>query len=180
LGERIADERFSLTDHPLLDFASSSGRYDGEGVPHRITPIVENGVIRNFLYDLDAAARSGVQSTGNGVGCEPTNLVLAEGDTSFDDMVRSTDYGLLVDSVMGLGQGNVLSGAFSVNVYLGYKIDGGRIVGRVKDVMLAGNTYDAIQNIRAIGDRAEWTSGSAGSSVLTPPVQIEKLSVVGK
>jgi predicted Zn-dependent protease len=42
--------------------------------------------------------------------------------------------------------------------------------------MLAGNTYDALKNIAAIGDTAEW----AGGSLLTPPVQIAKLSVVAK
>ena len=53
-------------------------------------------------------------------------------------------------------------------------VERGQIVGRVKDVMLAGNTYDALKDIRAIGDKAEW----AGGSLVTPPVQIGRLSVV--
>ena len=149
-------------------------------MPHKATPLVENGIVRSFLYDLDTAGQAGVESTGNGPGCGPTNLVVATGDTSFEDMVKNTEEGLLVHSVMGLGQGNVLSGAFSVNVHAGYKIEGGEIVGRVKNVMLAGNTYHALQNIRTVGDRAEWVSGSVGGALLTPPVQIERLSVVGK
>ncbi len=63
-----------------------------------------------------------------------------------------------------------------MNVLLGYKIENGEVVGRVKDVMLAGNTYEAIKNISAIGDKAEW----AGGSLLTPPIGIAKLSVVTK
>jgi len=90
--------------------------------------------------------------------------------------VKHTREGLIVHDVLGLGQGNPMSGEFSVNLHLGYKIENGEIVGRVKDVMLAGNTYDALKNIAAIGDTAEW----AGGSLLTPPIQIGKLSVVAK
>jgi PmbA protein len=176
LGDRIADERLSITDNPLLDYASRSGRHDGEGVPHRIIPLVEQGIVRNFLYDLDTAGRAGTESTGHGVGCGPTNLVVGEGDTPLQEMIESIEEGLLVHSVMGLGQGNPISGEFSVNVHLGYKIDHGEIVGRVKDVMLAGNTYDSLKNIVAIGDTAEWVRGS----LITPPVQIGKLSVVAR
>ncbi len=176
LGEKIADERFSITDNPLLDYASSSGKYDGEGVPHQVTSLIEDGVLKYFLYDLDTAGRAGKETTGNGVGCDPTNLIIKEGDTSYEEMVKNTREGLLVHDVLGLGQGNPISGEFSVNVQLGYKIENGEIIGRVKDVMLAGNTYEALKNTAAIGDKAEW----AGGSLLTPPIQIARLSVVAK
>jgi PmbA protein len=176
LGKKIADERFSITDNPLRDYASGSSRYDGEGVPHQVTPLIENGVLKNFLYDLDTAGRAGTRTTGNGVGCDPTNLVIKEADTPYEEMVKNTKEGLLVHDVLGLGQGNPMSGEFSVNVQLGYKIEGGEVVGRVKDVMLAGNTYDALRNIAAIGDKAEWVGGS----LLTPPIQIAGLSVVAR
>ena len=176
LGEKIADDGFTITDNPLIDYAGSSGTYDGEGVPHRVTPLIEDGILKNFLYDLDTAGRAGVKTTGNGVGCSPTNLVIKEGDTAYEDMVKHTREGLIVHNVLGLGQGNPMSGEFSVNLHLGYKIENGEIVGRVKNVMLAGNTYDALKNIAAIGDRAEWVGGS----LLTPPVQIAKLSVVAR
>jgi len=176
LGEKIADETFSITDNPLLDYASSSGKYDGEGVPHQVTPLIEDGVLKYFLYDLDTAGRAGKETTGNGVGCDPTNLIIKEGDTPYEEMVKNTKEGLLVHDVLGLGQGNPISGEFSVNVQLGYKIENGEIIGRVKDVMLAGNTYEALKNTAAIGDKAEW----AGGSVLTPPIQIARLSVVAK
>jgi PmbA protein len=179
LGERIADQRFSLADNPLIDYASSSSKYDGEGIPHQVTPLIENGVVRNFLYDLDTAGRAGTKTTGHGIGCNPTNLLFKEGDTSYEEMVRSIKQGLLVLNVMGLGQGNPISGEFSVNIQLGYKIEDGEIVGRVKDVMLAGNVYDALNDIVAIGDKAEWLSVFGGSH-LVPPIQIGSLSVVAR
>jgi PmbA protein len=179
LGERIADSRFSLTDDPLLDYGRGSGQYDGEGVPHQVTPLIEGGVLRNFLYDLDTAGRAGAKSTGHGVGCSPTNLVFKTGDTSYTEMIKSVKEGLLVYDVMGLGQGNPFSGEFSVNVQLGYKIENGEVVGRVKDVMLAGNAYDALKDVVAIGDKAEWLSAFGGTHVV-PPIQFGALSVVAR
>jgi PmbA protein len=174
LGQKIADARFSVIDDPLIDYAAASSKYDGEGVPRQVTSIIENGVLENFLYDLDTAGRAATESTGHGIGCSPTNLVIGEGDTPYEEMIRGTKEGLLVHSVMGLGQGNPMSGEFSVNVQLGYKIEDGEIVGRVKDVMLAGNTYDALKSIEAIGDKAEWVGGT----LLAPPMKIGGLSVV--
>jgi len=90
-------------------------------------------------------------------------------------MVKGTPEGLLVDHVMGLGQSNIMNGDFSVNVSLGYKIENGEIVGRVKDAMLAGNVYDALPRIEAVGSEPEWTH-----SFCTPAVKIGALSVVAK
>jgi PmbA protein len=179
LGERIADQRVSLTDNPLIDYAGNSSKYDDEGVAHQIIPLIENGVVRNFLYDLDTAGRAGTKTTGHGTGCNPTNLLFKEGDTPYEEMVKSIREGLLVVNVMGLGQGNPISGEFSVNVQLGYKIEDGEVVGRVKDVMLAGNVYDALNDVVAIGDKAEWLSVFGGSH-LVPPIQIGSLSVVAR
>jgi len=175
-GEAIADERFSLIDDPLIDFAPHSSRFDGEGVARRRTPLIEAGVVRNFLYDLDTAGRAGVQSTGHGPDRAPSNLLIPAGDTPFAGMLRSIDEGLLVHDVLGLGQGNPINGEFSVNVQLGYKIEKGEVVGRVKDVMLAGNVYDALRDIIAIGSEPEWVVGELVG--LFPHIQIGHLSVV--
>ena len=176
LGKRIAEATFSITDDPLIEYGIGSGRFDGEGVPHQVTPLIVDGELKNFLYDLDTAGRAGIQTTGNGVGCGPTNWVVGTGNVSYEEMIRNTDEGLLVYDVLGLGQGNPMSGEFSVNVQLGYKIEKGEVVGRVKDVMLAGNTYDALKDVVAIGDKGEWVGGS----MIVPPVKIGKLSVVAK
>lgn len=178
LDQQIVDTGLTITDNPLIDYAPSSGGYDGEGVPHRITPLIEKGVLKSFLYDLDTAGRAGTKSTGNGPGCQPSNVLVGSGDTSYEEMIASVDEGLLIDGVMGLGQSNIINGDFSVNVSLGYKIERGEIVGRVKDVMIAGNAYDALKRIAAIGDTPEWVSG--WGSMKAPPIGIERLSVVSK
>ena len=79
---------------------------------------------------------------------------------------------------LGLGQGNPINGEFSVNVFLGYKIENGKVTGRVKDVMLAGNAYTALKDITAMSQEREWVSGRwAWFNGLFPYVQVGQLNV---
>jgi len=82
--------------------------------------------------------------------------------------------------VPGPGQGNPINGEFSANVFLGYKIEDGEIVGRVKDVMLAGNAYDALKDIVAISREQERMGGRSPGSPAVALYPVGKLSVVAK
>jgi PmbA protein len=107
--------------------------------------------------------------------------VIDPGDTPYAEMVKGVKEGLLVDSFLGMGQGNPINGEFSVNVFLGYKIEDGELVGRVKDVMLAGNAYDAIQNITTISREQEPVSGPFNwFNGRWPYFQVGSLSVTAK
>jgi PmbA protein len=173
LGEPIAGPGFSLADDRTLDFAPESAPYDGEGTPGQRNEIVRSGVLSAFLYDLETASKAGARSTGNGPGCAASNTIVAPGDVCFDDMVKGTKEGVIVEQVLGLGQGNVINGDFSVNIALGYKIENGEIVGRVKDAMVAGNVYQALPRIEATGSEPEWSY-----STYSPAIKFASLSVV--
>jgi PmbA protein len=82
--------------------------------------------------------------------------LLAPGETPLADMIAGIDEGLYVDNALGLGQGNVVSGAFSNSLGLAFKIEGGEIVGRVKDVSIAGNIYELLQDVAAVSRESEW------------------------
>ena len=180
LGEKIVDERFSLHDDGTIAYRPGSRPWDDEGIPTRITPLIENGVARNFIYDLKTAAQAGAESTGNasrGAGSLPspsTSVIsIAEGDMSFEDMVADMKEGLVVERFLGAGQTNILAGDFSGNVLLGYKVENGRMVGRVKNSMLSGNVYETLNNLIAIGSTARWRGGS----LRTPHLYCSNVSV---
>lgn len=178
LGQQIASPILTLVDDPLIEFGPRTSAFDDEGVPRKVTPLIEKGVLRNFLYDLDTAGRAGAKPTGHGSYRQTTNLVISPGDTPYQEMLHGIQNGLLVHEFLGLGQGNPINGEFSVNVFLGYKIENGQIMGRVKDVMLAGNAFEALKHITAISKEREWTSGWFAG--LLPYVQVDRLSVTAK
>jgi len=183
VGEKLFDDKVTVIDDATLDGKFSSAPYDDEGVPHRRTVLVEHGVLKGFLYDLKTAAQSGVESTGNGTrglfnppSPEPTNLILAGGTTPLAEMIAGIDEGLLVEDILGLGQGNIISGAFSNPLSLAFKIEKGEIVGRVKDLSIAGNVYDLLKQVTAVSRETLWVYGG----LCMPYVLLPEMNIVAK
>ena len=173
LGEKVVDERFSLYDDGTMAFRPGSRPWDDEGVPTRITPLIDKGVASNFIYDLKTAAQAGAETTGNaarGSGSLPSPsmsvISIAEGDMTFDEMISDMKEGLVVERFLGAGQTNILAGDYSGNVLLGYKVENGQVVGRVKNSMLSGNVYETLNNLIAIGSEARWRGGSLRTPAL--------------
>lgn len=181
IGQLIASPSLTIVDNPFVEYGPRSSAFDNEGVVRKITPIIEKGVLRNFIYDLDTAGRVGVHPTGHGSTRNLTNLVFQPGDIPYETMIRNTPSGLLVHEYLGLGQGNPINGEFSVNIFLGYKIENGKLVGRVKNAMLAGNAFEALKHITGISQEREWVSGPySWFAGLVPYIQVDKLSVTAK
>ena len=183
LGERVFDERLSLWDDATATYRPRSRPCDDEGVPSQSTPLIEHGVVEGFLYDLQTAGLAGVQSTANGdrVGEGlPTpsisNLIFKTGAVSFEDIVGDLKEGLVVEQLMGAGQTNVLGGEFSGNVLLGYKLERGKIVGRVKDTVVSGNIYQVLNKLVGIGQEAAWVEGA----IFTPALCCSNLTIASK
>jgi len=182
-GEQLFDRHITIVDDATLDGRYASAPFDDEGVAHRRNVLIEEGVLQGFLYDLKTAAQAGAESTGNGsrslfTAPSPshTNLVWESGDVTLAELLGDIDEGLLVESPLGLGQGNVISGAFSNSLSLAYKIEKGEIVGRVKDVSIAGNVYDLLREVDGISQEREWVYGA----YCLPYVLLPEVNVVAK
>jgi PmbA protein len=183
VGKTVFDKKFNLYDDPTVAFRPASRPCDDEGVASQRTPLVDKGMVKGFLYDLQTAALAKKKSTGNGSrsrGSLPTPstsaLIVTPGKTTFDEMVGDIKEGLVIEQLMGSDQGNILGGDFSGNVLLGFKIEKGKIVGRVKDTMVSGNVYQIFKDIAAIGSETKWVS----SFLQTPPFYCKGLSVSSK
>ena len=166
LGEQVFDKRLSLWDDASIAYGVGSYPFDDEGVSGGRLPLVSNGVVMNFLYDLQTASLAGTKSTGNGQRAgggfprpDISSLILSGGDVPFQSMVDDMKEGLIVEQLMGADQGNILGGDFGGNVLLGYKVENGEIVGRVKDTMIAGNVYQVLEELLGIGKETRWVGG---------------------
>ena len=167
LGQTLFDSRFSLFDDGRVPDIPSSAPCDGEGVPTRRNVLIEHGRLNSFYYDLQTAGLAGTDSTGNGQRSlsslpspGPHALRVEPGDMPYEAMLAEMKEGLVVDQTMGAWAGNLLAGEFSGNVHLGFKVENGRLVGRVKDTMIAGNIFRALEQLQGIGDRAYWVGGA--------------------
>jgi PmbA protein len=164
-GQKVFDEGITIWDDATLDYRPGSRCCDDEGMPGQRTPIIEKGVVANFIYDLQTAALAGARSTGSasrGLGSLPapsiSTLVIEDGGPSFVDMLADMKEGLVIEQLMGASQGNVLGGEFSGNVLLGYAVKNGEITGRVKDTMVSGNIYEVLKKASP-SSGGKWVAG---------------------
>jgi PmbA protein len=179
LGQTVLSPLLTLTQQPAQ--GPFSCPFDDEGTPTRALTLIQNGELRLFYADRTTGHQLGSGSTGNGfrsgLGSYPTpglvNLTIAPGTMDFAALVKHMKKGIIIDQILGSGAG--MSGDFSINVELGYRVHNGEILGRVKDTMVSGNVYTALRQIMAIGSDIDWNG-----PCYTPSLIVEGLSVTGR
>ncbi|MGB3295781.1 MAG: TldD/PmbA family protein [Phormidesmis sp.] len=182
-NERVTHPTLNLRQDPTV--GPYSCPFDDEGMLTQPLLLVEDGRVKNWYCDrsrpIDASPIPGLSgSTGNGIrpdlGSYPTpgliNLLVSPGELSWRSLIAQQSDAIIVDQVMG--EGGDLTGDLSVNLELGYRVRDGEIVGRVKDTMVSGNAYTALDNLIALSSEAEWSG-----STYTPAVAVGGLSVTG-
>ena len=158
LGKQFASNKLTIIDDGTREKGMASAPFDGEGVPTQKIVLVENGVLKSFMYNTQAAKRAGVESTGHGSRSGFTslpdignhNLYVEKGEAAVDEIIASTERGLLLKEVTGYGI-NPVNGNFSGGAS-GFWIEKGEIIHPVKGITIAGTASEILNNIDLIGD----------------------------
>jgi PmbA protein len=180
IGDAVAEESFSITDDGLFSGGMATSSFDGEGVASQRTPLVENGVLKAFLYDSYTAGKekTATESTGNadrpGYAGIPrigtTNLVASSREPQ--NVLAETERGYFVTGVIGAHTANPVSGDFSVEARNVFLVEDGASLKPIRSLMLAGNVFELLKSIKAGAD-----ARMVGSAVV-PTVKVE-MKVVG-
>ena len=141
LGKQAFSKALSISDQPHIDYAPGSAAFDNVGLPTKPVTLIENGIIQMFLYDYDSAHLAGTVPTAHS-GCAPYNTRIQPGICDSSEMIKSMKRGVYVQSLLGFGQSNLGNGDFSCNIAVGYLVENGEIVGRIKNAMMAGNIFE--------------------------------------
>lgn len=183
-GTRIASEKITLMDDPLLPGGFSSCSFDGEGSASRTKAVVDKGILTTLLHSRKTAKKQGVVSTGNAsragyaspVHVAPTNLFFVPGEKSLDQLMAEMGDGLLITEVSGLHAGaNPTSGDFSL-LSKGFVVEGGKLGHPVEQITVAGNFYRLLEDVQAVGSDLKFD----GSSIASPSMDVGTLVVSGK
>lgn len=143
---QIASEVFSLIDNPFVESGFGSRLFDAEGIAAKVFPIVEQGVLKNFYIDTYYGKKLGRRpTTGN-----RSNLVLAPGGKSLDDLVKDVHDGILVRGFIG-GNSNSTTGDFSLGVF-GTRITNGRLAEAVSEANISGNHKELWKKLVQVGN----------------------------
>lgn len=178
-GEQVLTSSLNIYDDGTLKKGINSAKSDGEGVPSQKTTLIENGVLKNFIYDLYNSKKAGVNSTGNGIRSSYadmpsvgfSNIIIDFKDCNEISQVKE---GLFVTDLLGAHTANPISGDFSVEAMNAFKIEDGETKYPVKKAMISGNIFQAFKGAWATSLKTR----QIGPFVL-PPVMLSKLRVVG-
>ncbi|MGB3612394.1 MAG: TldD/PmbA family protein [Elainellaceae cyanobacterium] len=178
VGEQVLSDRLTLSQQPAV--GPFSCPFDDEGTPTREITFIDHGRLQLFYADCTIGNKLGSGTTGNGfrpqLGSYPRpgmfNFLVEPGDRTLADLIRHLDHGIIVDQMLGEDSG--ISGDFSFNVDLGYRVENGCITGRVKNSMVAGNVYRALKHVE-VGSDVQWNGPCH-----TPSIALWNLSVTSR
>ena len=184
-GSTIAAPMVTLVDDPFCPSNPVNRNFDAEGSPTYRKNLIENGVLQTLLHNLKTANLAGIQTTGNAskagydatVGIRPFTLYLQAGTVTEEELLRKAENGVYIKSLSGLHAGaDPVSGDFSLQS-AGFMVENGEKTIPVKSFTVAGNFYDLLRNIEAMGSNLEFPNmGNVGS----PSVLVQGLSIAGK
>jgi PmbA protein len=186
LGEVVADKSVTIIDDGVLRGGMATCAYDSEGVPSATTPLIENGLLKSFLYDSYNAKKGGTQSTGNASkssyhdrpSISPTNFYLQPGETAAEDLVGSVGKGLYLTEVSGLHAGiNPTTADFSVPAKAIIVRDG-EFAAAVDNITISGNMLELLRNVELVASDLKWIPGHG--VVGAPTMKIGETKVAGR
>jgi PmbA protein len=179
LGEKIATDKLTVIDDGSMVRGLSSSPFDGEGVPTTKRVIIENGVLKSYLYDTYTARKAGTATTGNaqrGYSSTPSigthNFYLKAGKPSREEIIGSVSDGLYLTKTMGFGA-NTVNGDYSIGA-AGMWIKDGELAYPVEEMTIAGNMAEMLQSIEMIGSDLEFRGGTNA-----PTIKISEMTVSG-
>lgn len=174
LGRRIANDRITVIDDGLMPGKLGSSPFDSEGVPTQRTPVVNKGILENYLCNTYAARKLKLQSTGNADGnvVSPNNFYLAPGSQTPAQIIASCDPGLLLIRTLGHGlnpvTGDISRGAF------GLWIEKGEIAYPVSEITISGNLGRLLKDVEMVGSDLKFRGSICG-----PTIKVAEMTVAG-
>jgi PmbA protein len=180
LGEKIADERFTLIDDGTMPGLFGSSPFDDEGVPSRRTPVIERGVLKNYLLNTYTARKLNMKTTGNAsrgitgnAGIGHGNFFIEPGERSQEEIIRGVKNGLFVTELIGSGV-NTVTGDYSRGA-VGMWIRDGELAFPVSEVTIASTLQEMLNGIGEIGNDLEFIG-----SISAPTIMLGEMTVAGR
>ena len=156
IGEKIVTENLSIFDDGTVEGGLNSGVSDDEGTASRRTSLVEDGILKGYLYDIYTANKDGVKSTSNGFRGSYAGTPSVSGSNiifDFKDNIKMDEINdaFLVTDVLGAHTANPITGDFSVEASNSFLISHNDKK-PIRKAMISGNIYDLLGDAIAVGD----------------------------
>jgi predicted Zn-dependent protease len=162
--------------------------FDFEGVPKQQVDLIRDGVFLDAVYDLRTARQADRDrgSTGHGLpspnpeGPFPLHLVMAPGDATIEEMIASTDRGLLITRFHYSNVVNPMDSSITGMTRDGtFLIEHGEVVRPVRNLRFTQSILGALAEVSMIGRETEIASEFFYSASRVPALKIESFHFSG-
>jgi PmbA protein len=183
LGQKIANDKFSLIDDPMNERGGGVRPFDSEGAPSQKTVLIEKGILQNYLTNLEMATKMNLphtahasRSPSSSMDISATNLVMEKGSSSLEALVSRHEKLVYITKFTGSMHSGFKesTGDFSLPAE-GFLYENGKVVGPVDQFVVSGNIFELLEKIEELGNEY----GKPGNSIMTPDVLIRELSFAG-
>jgi PmbA protein len=194
IGTEVAIPGLSVFDDGTLKNGVNTAPMDDEGIPTRKNMLIENGVLKSYLFDSLSALEFDSTSTGNALRSEgygsgrsyksapktrALNFTLTTADAPRDDLIAEVENGLIIHELLGAHTANPASGDFAVNSPNLFKITNGTIAGAAKQVMISGNMAELMKHIQALGnDFKNLSGGLSPVAFRLPSILFDEVKII--
>jgi PmbA protein len=176
LGQQVFAKGVQIIDDPLRPRGLRSRQFDGEGLPVGLMSLVEDGILRTWIADSAAARQLGLSPTGHAVrgasgppGAGPSNLYLASGRRSREQLLAAYPEAVLITELIGQGV-NGVTGDYSRGA-AGFMVRGGEIAEPVAEITIASNLVDMFASLEPASD-LEFRRGVDSPTLLVPEMTV--------
>lgn len=146
LGKKVASEKLSLVDDPLIPGGLGSKLFDGEGLAAKKRTVFDKGVLGTYFIDTYYGRKLEMEPTTG----DTSNLVFELGDKDLESMVKGMKKGILVTGFNG-GNTNGSTGDFSYGID-GFLVENGEIIQPVSEMNISGNMKSLWMSLAELGN----------------------------
>ena len=193
LGQKIASDVVTAIDDGTINNEWGSLNCDDEGTPTKKNVLIENGILKSYMVDYKNSLIMNTNVTGNSrrqsykyiPTSRMTNTYIANGTSSFEEIISNTKNGIFAKELGG-GSVNPSTGEFNFSVNEGYLIEDGKITTPVRGATLIGKGQEVLLNIDMVSNNQTFGYGMCGSSsgsipacVGQPTIRVKGMTVGG-
>jgi PmbA protein len=184
IGEKITGDNITVVEDPFHPMMNAMP-FDYEGVVKKKVPLIENGVAKGVVYNSYYANQAGVESTGHALppnnmfGPYPKNMVMSPGNSNLDQMISSTEKGILITHFWYINYMNPMITQVTGTTRDGtFLIENGRIKSAVKNMRIGQSILEAFSNVKMMSQDRKLCP-QFGVVMYVPAMKIKDFAFIG-
>ena len=187
-NQKVASEKLTIIDDPLYKDYRMQSAFDGDGHPCFTKSVIENGILKTLLYNLEYGSKCGKESTGNGYrsaisgvsGITAYSFYIKPSDISLEELFKMCDGGIYITQMKGFHAGaNDITGDFSIES-AGFLIKDGKADEAINEFTVSGNFYKLLEDIVEVANDLEFDVTLSSERFGSPSIMVKGLSISGK